>query len=356
MLSEGANPYRDEPLRSCEHANRAWATRTSFVLAPLPPYALALLVPLARLPYPQAGVLWFALLVAAALVVIWAILELTSLPFLAVGAPIAVAVLLQSLPTGALAPIPLALLTAGAVMLARKRWTSTAVLLALSCIEPHVAIPAALAAFVLVPEMRTRLAIAALALVALSAIAGFGLSAEYFTSVLPAHARFELGSIVQFGLSSMLHNFGVPDRTALAIGSVQYALFVVLGIWLAKSLRSLTPAAIVLAPIALAVTGGVYIHLTQMAAALPLGFLAASKLRSALPWLGITLLSLPWNLLEAFTPKTVTVPQFADAVGKVIAHQATPGGLAYVANTLAYLGIGSIFLAIALRPRPDRLR
>jgi len=359
-LSDGANPYRYEPLHTCEHGVRAWPRRADVVTAPLPPYALALLTPIARLPYPQASLLWFALLVASAGVMVWAVLEFTQLPLLVVGGPIAVAVLLQSLPTGSLAPVTLALLCAAAVALSRKRWTTTAVLVGFACLEPHVALPVLLALVVLVPEMRRRLALVVAALLALSVIAGgLALNAEYFRVVLPGHARIELGSIVQFSLSSMLYNFGVSDRTALALGSLQYALFVAGGVWLAHALRRFGPATAVLVPMALAVTGGVYIHLTQLAAVLPLAFVIAARTRSLLAWTGIALIAVPWNLLEAFTPATLTVPRLSEVIARVLERQGTAGEVAYLANALVYAGIACVFAGglPAFRPGdalPDR--
>jgi hypothetical protein len=345
-ISSSANPYRYEPVHACEHANRQWSSARSIVVAPLPPYALALLSPIARLPYAQASFVWFLLLVAGAGVIVWAIVELTNLPLLLVGIPVVIAVLLQSLPTGALAPIPLALLTAAAVMLARKRWNATALLLGFASVEPHVTLPVLAAVFVLVREMRIRLAIVAAALVGLSLIAGGpALNIEYFAHVLPGHARFELGSIVQFGLSSMLHNFGLSDNVAIAIGSLQYAVFALLGIWLAQSLRPQTVAMVVLVPMALAVVGGVYIHLTQLAAVIPLAFVIASRTQSPLAWTGIVLLAVPWNLLDALTPTTLIVPRVADVLSQGLTHHNSPGELAYVANALVYAGVVCVFAA-----------
>lgn len=343
-LATGENPYAYEPLRACQHANRHWGSPGEFVEAPLPPYALALLAPLSALPYPQASFVWFLLLITAAGVMIWAIIQMTGLPLLPVGIPVAIAVLLQSLPTGALAPIALALLCAAAVALTRKSWMVAAVLLGFGSIEPHVAAPALLAVFVLVREMRVLLAIIVLDIIVISlAFGGVGLSAQYFTAVLPAHAAFELGSITQYGLSSMLHNFGVPDRAALAIGSAQYLAFAALGIWMASLFRRVSEALIVLIPMAVAVTGGVYIHLTQLAAVLPLALFVASRARSPLAWTSVVLLTIPWNLLNALTPATLSVPPATTVLARATAGENTAGGAAYVANLLVYLAVAGVF-------------
>lgn len=172
------------------------------------------------------------------------------------------------------------------------------------------------------------------------------MNAEYLTSYLPAHAFSELGYVAQFGLSSMLHNFGVPDSAALAIGSAQYALFIIAGICLARSLRREIPAMTVLVPMALAVTGGPYIHITQIAGVLPLAFVTASVTRSRVAWAGIALLTMPWNLLNAFTPNTLVVPRAGEVMSRALAHEATAGGFAYIANALVYLGIACTFWSV----------
>ena len=67
-LDAGADPYRAEPLRSCEVA--AWEAFPAgypevAVPAPLPGYALTPFALLARLPYGVAAALWECALVAA---------------------------------------------------------------------------------------------------------------------------------------------------------------------------------------------------------------------------------------------------------------------------------------------------
>lgn len=347
VLSTGADPYQYEPVHSCEHEYRQWPRRNEIVPAPLPPYALGILIPLARLPYAQAGLLWFALLVVSTLVILWAIRQLADVPFLVVGTSVTLAVLLQAMPTSALAPIPLALLCTAAVMLTRKRWNATAALLGFACIEPHVVLPVLLATFVLVREMRWRIAAVACAVILFSLTLGrTALNIEYLTKYLPAHAFSELGYVAQFGLSSMLHNLGVPDRAALAIGSAQYALFVIVGIFLARWLRREVPAATVLVPMALAVTGGTYIHITQIAGVLPLAFVTARRTHSRVAWTGVALLTVPWNLLNVFTPNTLTAPPAHEVMLRALAHHATAGGFAYIANALVYLGIACTFWSV----------
>ncbi|MEO6834362.1 MAG: glycosyltransferase family 87 protein [Candidatus Tumulicola sp.] len=296
IQSTGGNPYRYEPLHSCEIQNWPPITPNEVTPAPLPPYGIAVFMPLARLPFAQAGLLWWIALVASAVVTVWAIVELTELPLLLVATCTVVAMLVQALPSGALAPLCIALLSAAAVALTRGRLTLAAVLLGLACLEPQVALPPMLAAFIFLPRMRARLAGVAIAIVVVSLVTGGpALNIEYVAAVLPAHAVSELGYSAQYSLSSMLHALGFPDRAAIAAGSVQYGLFVLAGLWLARLLRRTMPESVVLVPMAFAVTGGTFIHLTQVVGALPLAFVVAARARSTAAWLGVALIATPWH-------------------------------------------------------------
>jgi len=107
-------------------------------------------------------------------------------------------------------------------------------------------------------------------------------------------------------------------------------------------------------PMALAVTGGPYIHITQIAGVLPLAFVTASRTRSKVAWAGIVLLTVPWNLLNALTPSTLVVPRAHEVMLRALAHQATAGGFAYIANVLVYLGIACTYWSV-LAGRSRRL-
>lgn len=295
VLSLGHDPYRYEPLHSCETRNMRAATPNAVVPAPLPPYAIAAFIPLARVPFPQASLAWWLLSLASTVVVIWAVVELTSLPLLLVGACIAGNLLLQCAANGALAPIPIAALCAAAVAILRRRYTIAAILLGVSCIEPHVALPPLLAVFVLVPAMRIRLAVLAGALFAASLAASPVLGVEYLGSVLPAHAASELGTEGQYGLTAMLHAAGLSDHVSLEIGSLQYVLFAIAGLWLARSLRRDVRGAVILAPMACAVTGGTFVHATQIAGALPFALAIAAQADGPAAWIGTGVLAIPWQ-------------------------------------------------------------
>jgi hypothetical protein len=194
--------------------------------------------------------------------------------------------------------VPIALLVLSAVAMRRRRWTAAAALQAVACLEPHVALPVMLTAFVFAPPMRVRLVVAGAALVALSVVAGHAaLNREFVAAVLPAHAISEIGNAEQYGLSALLRAGGMTDRSATSIANLQYAAFVLAGLWLVRSLRVRIPESIVFVPMALAVTGGPFIHVTQIAAAIPLALVAARQSNSWLAWGGLAAIAaaIPWQ-------------------------------------------------------------
>jgi hypothetical protein len=388
-----ADPYRYEPLHSCETRNLHPSTPNAAVPAPLPPYAIAAFTPFTRIPFPQAELAWWLVLLLSTLAIIWAVVELTSLPLFLVGFCIVASALLQCLQNGALAPLPIAALSLAAVALARGRHTLAALALVLSCIEPHMALPPILAVFLLVPAMRARLAIGLAAIVAISLAAGPQLNIEYVASVLPAHAVSELGTAGQYGLSALLHAVGFSDRISVGLGSAQYALFVIVGLWLAYSLQRVVPGAAVLAPMTCAVTGGTFVHATQIAGAIPFALAIAAQDDGAVAWIGATALAIPWQfaieesgaafagivmaavlvyrrapwalavasgvalatvlwLLSTLAPAhgVVAVPaiapsEFAEVAWQALAGQYPPNLVSWIGHALTYLGLACVYWA-----------
>lgn len=314
ILASGEDPYRYEPLHTCEIGNLRPATPNAVVPAPLPPYALAAFVPLALLDYPRAQFIWWMVLVFCGIGVLWALTEITGLPLLLVGAVALGSVLLPSLIVGSLALLPIALLCLSVPALQRQRWTTAALLQGAACIEPHVALPAVLATFIFVPAMRVRLACAAAAAVALSLIAGrVALNSEYLGAVLPAHALSEIGNAQQYGLNAQLYALGVPAQPATLIANLQYALFVLAGLWLVARLKREMPESLVFVPMALAVIGGPFVHLTQLGATLPLALSVAARTRTRIAWAGVALLAvaISWQASIGFGAAVAAIVLFA---------------------------------------------
>ncbi len=298
FLSAGGDPYRYEPLHACEA--RLCGPPTANAVGPgrCRPMPSLRSLPLGRLSYERAQFLWWLLLLAGGMLIVWALVELTALPLLLVGSCVLVGVLLPSLMVGSLALLPIALLCLSAVAVARERWAGAALLQGAACVEPHLALPVLLATFVFVPRARLALATVVGVLFVTSAVAGrAALNLEYVLRVLPAHSTSEIGNAEQYSLSALLHAAGLGDGAASAIASAQYLLFIAAALWIAGRLRSTMPEGVVLVPMALAVTGGPFVHVTQIGAAIPLAMLVAARTRSAAAWGGLACLAvaIPWQ-------------------------------------------------------------
>lgn len=355
-LSASNDPYRYDSLQPCETRFVRFDIPSGVVPAPLPPYALAMLRPLAALPFAQASFAWWFVLFLSAMVIVWAIAEWTSFPLWAIAPSITIAVLLQSLNSRALAPLPIALLCASAVAITNKRWNAAAVLMGFAFLEPHMAAPPAIATFVLVPQMRSRLLIVLSCIVVASIPAGIALNREYFTAVIPAQAASEAGFPGQYSLSFLSLALGMPESAALKVGGIQYLLFVVLGVVLSRSFRRTIPEGAVLVPMALAVTGGPYIHLSQVAAILPLAFVIAAQSRSAVAWIGIALLSVPWQSLLPIKIANIVAPriangELAESAWRMLAAQVHPSAFSWIAHAITYVGMGCVYLVMIMMLR-----
>lgn len=309
VLATGGDPYRTEPLRGCEQAAaRAFGLQMfdGLVLpAPLPPYALALFAPLGLLPFPAASLLWFVISIAAVALGSIALVRLG-------GLPVGVAVLAMlgaagyvSLPLGQIVPLIVALLCGAALALRSGRVATAAVLCALTTIEPHVGLPACLALFVC--EARARRALLACAVVALAAslwLAGPAVCLEYVRDVLPAHARSQVGQFgVQYSLTALLYALGADGGAALAAGSLSYVAMVAAGIVLARVLaaRYDDAAFVVLLPPAFALVLGTFVHLAQIAVAVPAVALLIAHARAGGPrrlaYAALFALAVPWGAI-----------------------------------------------------------
>lgn len=301
VLGAHANPYLNQPLHDCEKAGSpAFFTLYPNVTvpAPLPPYALAGFLPLTLLPYGAAKLLWFAVLVAATIVCTALTARLARLPLTVAAAACCVAILGPSVLQFALAPVSIALLILTAYFASARRWNATAVAMTVSMIEPHVALPAALALFAFIPALRLRLCAGAAVLAIVSiALCGAKTFVWYLTVLLPAHAGSELNNLGQFSLTTLLYHAGVSAPLALRLGTLQYAVMLALGIYLGHALtkRYGEPAFLVLAPAACSVVGGSFIHLTEIAIAIPLMCVLAGRFEIKAAWYVVCLLAVPWE-------------------------------------------------------------
>ncbi|HYL27285.1 MAG TPA: glycosyltransferase family 87 protein [Candidatus Nitrosotalea sp.] len=304
VSSTGANPYHTQPLRACELSTGAMPffrkNPNVTIPAPLPGYVVAAMIPLSLLPFVAAAILWgivlFAACVAATLAVFGVSLATLSLPF------------------GEVVPIAVACACGAAYFALRGRIRLAAVIAAGAMIEPHLGLPVCVAFAIWQPVTRLPLAIVFSGLAVLSlAVLGPATNVEYFTSVLPSHALSEMTRDTQYSFTAVLAAFGVPAGAAVRGGTLWYALMLVAGVIVAGILARKTRNAAFLAcvPLAFAVFGGTFIHVTQIAAAVPAAVLLIPYVTGRTRTLAIAtllLLAVPWGW--AISPALIVAPVF----------------------------------------------
>lgn len=306
VANQHANPYYEMPLRRCElgiaDAHFApYVTKTTLPV-PLPGYTIAVFAALAHLPFGIAERIWTLALLLCAGAAMLAVTRLAGVSAVTAVCAFLLSLAGASVGLGETVPVCVAAICVCALFAQQRRWTGAALAGAATLFEPHIGLPVVVSLALWAPRTRAPLALSVTALAVLS-IATVGLSAnvEYLTRVLPVHALSEIGADAQLSLSAILHAFGASPKAALLAGTLSYALAcaagIVLGGVLSKKYGSAAFA--VAAPAALAVFGGTFIHVTQMAAAIPLTLLLmtrAPRYRNALI-VALVLLAVPWRLM-----------------------------------------------------------
>lgn len=303
-LDAGADPYRAEPLGSCERefkpAPLMAGTPGLAMPAPLPPYALVPFALLARFTFGIAAILWSLLLLSCTVVTIVGMRRLTGLPATMVTAAFVLSEGYAALCLGQIAPLAVASIVLAARLLAARRDALAGLVAALSMFEPHVGLPVCLALFAWRPRTRVPLLAAALACLAISvAVAGPATTLEYVRAVVPAHAMSEIANEKQLSLTYALHRLGASDGLAVRAGDLWYLGMLVLGIGAAGlALRRGLGAEFVAAlPPLFALVGGPFVHVVQMPAALPAALLLyarATGATRAILGVGVAALAVPW--------------------------------------------------------------
>jgi hypothetical protein len=337
VLASHRDPYRAEPLRTCEKdallESRLTIVPHLVVPAPFPPYALALFGVLSLATFRAACCVFFFGSIVAIGFGIVALRELggASLSFVAVVATIALGV--GSLFIGQLVPYVFAALCASALALRCGRVRLATACALATLVEPHVGLAVVAGLAVLERRARTPLAIGLVAFAAVSLWAGGAdLAVEYATRVLPAHARSEIDNFhAQYSLTALLRALGVEPESALRAGEAWYAAMLACGVALARRLRTryADPAFATLTPAACVLFGGAFVHDHQMALALPFAFLLSRYARRrTLVTIAIVLLAIPWqSVFELFlTPYFPGRGTFAPV--PILARVAGPARLA----------------------------
>jgi hypothetical protein len=349
-IAQGADPYRTEPLRTCE-AKAGPPSEPAFLRgvalpAPLPPYALLLFVPLALLPFPVAAACYGAVLVAAMTAAVALFARVTGVSSVVLNlafAPIAATVTFY---VGQPVPLVFAAL-AGAALFARGgRWWAAAGCAAFASIEPHVALAAIAGMLVAFPRVRVPM-IACGAAVAAASVAGLGwaTSLSYVRDVVPAHALANVYEW-QFSLTSILTSAGVAAPAAIRAGEIMFAAMTVLGVAVALRLRKLTgdAAVVVIVPPAFALFGGVHVHFQQLAVAFPAILYACARYPRvrALAASGVAFAMIPWNVMGSSVLAGLS-PLIAGAFGALTLGRRA--GLAF-ALCAACIGFSLLLLAV----------
>lgn len=302
-LDRGADPYHYEPLHRCEHAvstNPVFrADPLRVVPAPLPPYDFPPFVLAARLNFREARALDAAAIVGAVLLAIWG-LALVAAPFDVAALALVLPAGYVLLNAGQVVPFALLALIFCGVALARGHPGLAGILAALSAIEPHLGLPVCVAVFLWAPRARLGLAAAAVALASIGALlvgmAGF---AEFATRVLPAQAASESAYVYQYSLTYLLQTLGVPAGPALFCGELSYAAMLVVGVALGRrmSKRLGRPELLAYLPAACSVIAGPYVHMVDLAFAIPAAIVLTASLRGTARTFAIValcLLTVPW--------------------------------------------------------------
>jgi len=302
------DPYRVEPVRSCEHEHPApLIARTPNLVMPWvsPGYDLLPFAVLAHLPFDAAAFVFTLAGLAALIAATVLIARTTTTPLVYVCAALGFSAALPSLALGQTVSFELLAIAATAAALRAGRQSLAGACAAATCIEPHVGLFTCVAVGVLVPGARVALAAAIAALGALAiASTGLPIQVAYVLRDLPLQAAAQVAYPEQFSLAYALSYAGLPARAALAAGALSTLVLLVLSVGLAWRLRERNAAFAVYLPAAGALVGGTYVHLTQIALAVPaalLMFNAADSARvRALAASALVLLAVPWPYPATF--------------------------------------------------------
>lgn len=300
VVAQKHDPYRVEPLQSCQRSSGSVLDPGEVEPAPLPGYALAPFALLSRLSFAQAAAV-FSICAAAATIVAAVILaSMTGLPaglLLLLLAPLALLNIAYSeLPVFAMA----ALVIAGWAI-KTERWTLAAIAAAVALIQPQIAAPLIVSLLILVPRTRIALICCLLALAAISiATTGAANNIEYFRDALPAQAASELVAADQYNVSHQLYVLGVSAKVAMLAAQAWTVFMAIVGIAAAYYARKRlsAPEMAAFLPTLAVMLGGVYLHDVQFIAALPAAVVAAARVerdRRLAAWLALTALAVVWT-------------------------------------------------------------
>ena len=348
-----ANPYRVEPLRTCEHrVSKEQFPSYAVEPAPLPGYALAPWAVLARLPFGTAVKVYVALSIGALGAIGIGIAALTRLPLVWATLPF-VAQWFLNIRYGEIPPFATAGIVLCAWALHERRWWSAAFGAALIALEPHLAAPVWIALLLFSARVRMPLVVVGMALVVVDlAIGGPRQAIDYFSHVLPLQALSEVHANDQFSLTHQLALLSMNDSAALFFGTASYIVMLVVGVAAAWRLSAVTGSAdyLALAPPAFVLLGGTFVHDLQYMAALPLAVVQLARRESTVLGVSALLLSITWS---SGLSKIALVVAGASAGGIAWIYSRQHSLWFRVATTSITLVVVAAAFALNLRPQPQ---
>ena len=356
VLDRHADPFRYEPLRTCEHRFQAPGTYRSKLFAgdaaiaipaPQPPYDFLAFIGISRLPFDVARTIEAIAIVVAAALCMLGLWRLGASPLLAV-AVFALSAGFVELNTGQIVPFALAALVWSGVALARGRDDVAGLLAAVSLIEPTAGLPVVVATACFVPRARPALGAGVVALATVS-LALFGVPGivEYVTRVLPAHSMSELHFAFQYSWTYAATWLGAPPGVARFVGTISYVLAAIVTIAFAPRAEAALQRRELLAflPALGAVVAGPFLHQEELCFALPA--LTVLALRGAKPrWFyaaALCVLAIPWIALWGARPLFVLAVLACIVVVAKLKLSARPAIIIVVA-------IGAALYALQLHP------
>ncbi len=359
VLNSGADPFRAEPLGTCERVPKPYGLFSlgpNLVMpVPHPGYVLALFSVLARLPFVAAAALWTLLSIAVIALASVVLKRLTGFPLSACFCASALSAGYASIMLGQVVPITFCLIVLAAWYAQQERDTAAALCASAAMIEPHLGLPACLSLFVWRARTRPTFVAAALVLGSISIFAlGVDKNVEYLRTVLPAHALSEVPNVKQLSLTYLAHRLGASDETAVRIGDLWYALMLAAGTLLAAPLarRAGTEALLVAFPCALAVLGGPFVHVIEVSIAVPAALILASRIPRyrVLFALCAIALAIPWT--QGFNLGAI-FPVYGAIVAAIMTYDLITKRPLAVAGAAVTIFAFFIYLIFAVTPFPD---
>lgn len=343
VMLHGSDPYRFGSLTVCEHTVAVppyvpplRASDPTLEPPPIPPYEMLPFLALAQLPFAIALALWMGANIGCCAVAADLLRRaLPTVPPVFIGVAIVVSAVPVGLDLAQFTGIVLLAVTGLGIALRDRKPAALAWWLVVAALQPHVALPAAVA---LLARHAGRVAVlragAAIALV--SAVLFGALTVEFVTRVLPGTAVVNLIDAVQVSFVSAPASLGVPLGPILLASRVIYIGAIVFGAVAAVRIagRSGRPEALPWIGTAIGTLGAPYLHLQQVTLVLPAALLLI-EIGPSRRWtqLAVYGLAMPWAALVMQS----WGPWFALGSGVAAWRQATPRGLLAPAGTALLL-------------------